>query len=324
MKAIVFEKTGGPEVLQYREVSLPAPIAGSVRLRHTAIGLNFIDTYHRSGLYKVPLPSGMGLEAAGVIEALGPGVKGFKVGDRVAYGVGAALGAYSQERNYPANRLVKLPKAIKDETAAGMMLKGMTARYLLRATYNVKRGETIMVHAAAGGVGVILSQWAKALGAKVIGTVGSSEKVEIAKSNGCVHVIDSSKENIVARVREITDGKGVPVVYDGVGQATLMASLDCLKPRGMLVSFGNASGPIKALDLGLLAARGSLYVTRPTLMSYTSTDDDFRETVDDLMEIVKSGKVQIPVNQHYALADARKAHEDLEARRTVGTTVLIP
>jgi NADPH:quinone reductase len=324
MKAIVFEQTGGPEVLQYREVSLPAPIAGSVRLRHTAIGLNFIDTYHRSGLYKVPLPSGIGLEAAGVIEALGPGVKGFKIGDRVAYGTGAALGAYSQERNYPSNRLVKLPKAVNDEMAAGMMLKGMTARYLLRATYKVKRGETILVHAAAGGVGVILSQWAKALGVKVIGTVGSAEKVAIAKANGCAHVIDSSKENIVARVREITDGMGVPVVYDGVGQATLMASLDCLKPRGMLVSFGNASGPIKALDLGLLAARGSLYVTRPTLMSYTSTDDDFKETADDLMEIVKSGKVQIPVNQRYALADARKAHEDLEARRTVGTTVLIP
>jgi NADPH:quinone reductase len=324
MKAIVFEKTGGPEVLQYREVSLPAPIAGSVRLRHTAIGLNYIDTYHRSGLYKVPLPSGIGLEAAGVIEALGPGVKGFKVGDRVAYGVGAALGAYAQERNYPANRLVKLPKAVSDETAAGMMLKGMTARYLLRATYKVKRGETILMHAAAGGVGVILSQWAKALGVKVIGTVGSAEKVEIAKANGCTHVIDSSKENIVTRVRELTDDKGVPVVYDGVGQATLMASLDCLKPRGMLVSFGNASGPINALDLSLLAARGSLYVTRPTLMAYTATDDEFKETADDLMEIVKSGKVQIPVKQQYALADARKAHEDIEARRTVGTTVLIP
>lgn len=323
MKAIRFEQTGGPEVLRFVDVTLAPPAAGEVRLRHTAIGLNYIDTYHRSGLYSVPLPSGIGLEAAGVVEALGPGVKGLKVGDRVAYGTGA-LGAYAQARNYPANRLVKLPKAISDETAAAMMLKGMTVRYLLRATYKVKRGETILLHAAAGGVGLILSQWAHALGVKVIGTVGSDAKAEIAKAHGCTHIINSSTEDVAKRVREITGGAGVPVVYDGVGQATLMSSLDSLRPRGLLVSFGNASGPVKAFDLGLLAARGSLYVTRPTLMSYTATDEDFRETADDLVEIVKSGKVKIPVNQRYALADAAQAHRDLESRKTTGSTVLLP
>ncbi len=323
MKAIRIETTGGPDVMQLADVELGKPKAGEVRIRHTAIGLNYIDTYHRSGLYPIALPGGIGLEAAGVIEALGDGVKGFKLGDRVAYGTGTP-GAYAEQRNYPVNRLVKLPKAISDETAAGMMLKGMTVRYLLRATYKVKRGETILLHAAAGGVGQILSQWAKALGAKVIGTVGSAEKMAAAREHGCAHVINSSKENVVERVREITGGKGVPVVYDGVGQATLMTSLDCLKPRGMLVSFGNASGPVKSFDLGMLAARGSLYVTRPTLMTYTATDDDFRETVGDLVDIVKSGKVKIPVNQRYKLADVVEAHRDLEARRTTGTTVIIP
>lgn len=323
MKAIRIESTGGPDVMQLVEVDLGKPKAGEVRIRHKAIGLNYIDTYHRSGLYPIALPGGIGLEAAGVIEALGDGVKGFKLGDRVAYGTGTP-GAYAEARNYPANRLIKLPKAISDETAAGMMLKGMTARYLLRATYRVKRGETILLHAAAGGVGQIFSQWAKALGVHVIGTVGSAEKMAAAREHGCAHVINSAKENVVERVRELTGGKGVPVVYDGVGQATLMTSLDCLKPRGMLVSFGNASGPVKAFDLGLLAARGSLYVTRPTLMSYTATDDDFRETAGDLVDIVKSGKVKIPVNQRYRLADVVEAHRDLEARRTTGTTVIIP
>ena len=323
MKAVRFDRVGGPEVLAWRDVNLEDLKPGEVRLRQTAIGLNFIDTYHRTGLYPVPLPSGIGLEAAAVIEALGPGVKGFKVGDRVAYGVGA-LGAYAEVRNYPANRLVKLPKSISDETAAGMMLKGMTVRYLLRATYKVKRGETILLHAAAGGVGLILSQWAKALGVKVIGTVGSNDKFDIAKAHGCAHVINSSSEDVAKRVREITKGEGVPVVYDGVGQATLMASLDSLRPRGLLVSFGNASGPIKSLDLGLLSARGSLYVTRPTLMSYVAKDKDFAETAKDLVDIVKSGKVKIPVNQRYALKDAAQAHRDLEARRTTGTTVLLP
>lgn len=323
MKAIRFEKTGGPEVLQFVDVDVPPPKEGEVRLLQRSIGLNYIDTYHRSGLYPVLLPSGIGLEGAGVVDAVGPGVKGLKAGDRVAYGTGP-LGAYAQVRNFPANRLVKLPKAISDETAAAMMLKGMTVRYLLRATYKVKRGETILLHAAAGGVGLILSQWAKALGVKVIGTVGSDAKVAIAKAHGCAHVINSSTEDVAARVREITGGEGVPVVYDGVGQATLMSSLDSLRPRGLLVSFGNASGPVKAFDLGLLAAKGSLFVTRPTLFSYTSTDADFRETAEDLVEIVKSGKVSIPVNQRYALADAADAHRDLESRKTTGTTVLLP
>ena len=305
------------------DVEVPKPGPGEIRVRHTAIGLNYIDTYHRSGLYPLAMPSGLGLEAAGVVEDLGPGVKGLKPGDRIAYGTGP-IGAYAEVRNMPANRVSKIPKAISDETAAGMMLKGMTVRYLLRATYRVKRGETILLHAAAGGVGLILSQWAKALGVKVIGTVGSDGKVAVAKAHGCAHVINYSNENVVARVKEITGGKGVPVVYDGVGQATLMTSLDCLRPRGLLVSFGNASGPVKALDLGLLSARGSLYVTRPTLMSYTATDAELKETAGDVIEMVKSGKVTIPVNQRYALADVVKAHEDIESRRTTGTTVLLP
>lgn len=324
MKAITFDHTGGPEVLKYVDVDVPPPGDGHVRIRHTAIGLNFIDTYHRSGLYPVPLPSGIGLEAAGVVEALGAGVKGFKVGDRVAYGVGAPLGAYAQVRNYPAKRLVRLPKAISDEAAAGMMLKGMTARYLLRATYKVKRGETILLHAAAGGVGLILAQWARALGAKVIGTVGSAEKAALAHENGCNHVINTSTEDVAKTVREITNGAGVPVVYDGVGQATLVASLDSLRPRGLLVSFGNASGPVKALDLGWLSSRGSLFVTRPTLMAYTADDDEFQETAADLVDVVKSGKVKLTVNQRYPLAEAAQAHRDLEARKTTGSTVLLP
>ncbi len=323
MKKILFSKTGGPEILELVDIDLPKPSAGDVRVRHTAIGLNFVDTYYRSGLYPATLPSGLGNEAAGIVEIIGEGVKGLKIGDRVAYGSGA-LGAYADARNFPANRLVKLPKSISDETAAGMMLKGMTVRYLLRATFKVKRGQTILMHAAAGGVGLIMSQWAKALGVKVIGTVGSDEKIEIAKTHGCTYVINNRTEDVAARVREITNGKGVPVVYDGVGQATLMASLDSLAPRGLLVSFGNASGPITGLNLGLLSARGSLYVTRPTLASYIATDEDFRETANDLIEIVKSGKVKIPINQRYALADVAQAHRDLESGKTTGSTILVP
>jgi NADPH:quinone reductase len=323
MKVIKIEETGGPEVIQYTDGFLAAPAAGEVHVRHTAIGLNFIDTYHRSGLYPVPLPSGLGLEAAGVVEEVGAGVKVLKPGDRVAYGTGP-LGAYAQVRNFPANRLVKLPKAISDETGAAMMLKGMTVRYLLRATYKVKKGETVLIHAAAGGVGLLFSQWAKALGVKVIGTVGSDEKMEIAKAHGCTEVINYARENVVKRVLEITDGKKLPVVYDGVGQDTVMTSLDCLQPRGLLVSFGNASGPVKNFNLGDLSARGSLYVTRPTLMTYTASDADFKETADDLVEMVKSGKVKVPVNQRYPLAEAAQAHRDIEARKTTGTTVLIP
>jgi NADPH2:quinone reductase len=323
MKAIRIETTGGPEVMRLVDVDVGKPKAGEIRLRQTAIGLNYIDTYHRSGLYPVALPSGIGLEAAGVVEELGEGVKGLKPGDRVAYGTGP-IGAYAQMRNMPAARVIKIPKAISDETAAGMMLKGMTVRYLLRATYKVKRGETILLHAAAGGVGLILSQWAKALGVTVIGVAGSDKKVAIARAHGCAHAINYTTENVVARVKELTGGKGVPVVYDGVGQATLMTSLDCLRPRGLLVSFGNASGPVKALDLSLLSAKGSLYVTRPTLMSYTASEVELKETAADLVDMVKSGKVKIPVNQRYALAEAVQAHRDLEARKTTGTTVLLP
>jgi NADPH:quinone reductase len=321
--AIRFDQTGGPEVLKRAEVDVPPPGVGEVRLRHTAIGVNYIDTYHRSGLYPVPLPSGIGLEAAGVVEEVGQGVAALKVGDRVAYGTGP-IGAYAAARNAPANRLVKLPAGIADETAAGMMLKGMTARYLLKATFEVKPGDTILLHAAAGGVGLILTQWAKALGARVIGTVGGDAKIAAAKAAGCDVVLNSASDDVVKRVRDETGGKGVPVVYDGVGQATIMTSLDCLQMRGLLVSFGNASGPVKNFDLGLLAAKGSLYVTRPTLFSYTSTDTDFQATAQDLVDVVASGQVKIAVNQRYALSDAAQAHRDLEARKTTGTTVLLP
>lgn len=323
MKAIRFAETGGPEVMKLVEADLAKPGPGQVRVRQTAVGLNYIDTYHRSGLYPLPLPSGLGLEAAGVVEEVGEGVTSLKPGDRIAYGTGP-IGAYADLRNLPANRLVKLPDAISDETAAGMMLKGMTARYLLRATYVVKPGDTILLHAAAGGVGLIMSQWAKALGATVIGTVGSDAKVAIARAHGCDHVINYATEDTVKRVREITGGKGVPVVYDGVGKDTLMTSLDCLAPRGLLASFGNASGPVPPLDLLLLSAKGSLYVTRPTLNTYTASDADLKETAEDLVNVVASGKVKIPVNQRYALADVVTAHRDLEGRKTTGTTVLLP
>jgi NADPH:quinone reductase len=322
MKAIQFSETGGPDVLKLVDVALSPPAAGEVQIRHTAIGLNFIDCYHRSGLYPVAMPSGLGSEAAGVITALGGGVKGFKIGDRIAYGSGA-LGAYSEMRNILANRLVKLPKSISDETAAAMMLKGMTVRYLIRATYKVKRGDIILLHAAAGGVGLILAQWAKALGAKVIGTVGTDAKVAVAKAHGCAHVINSSTENVVERVKALTKGKGVPVVYDGVGQATFQTSLECLCPRGLLVSFGNASGAISAFNVGLLAAKGSLYITRPTLNSYIADDAEFKETAADLLAIVTSGKVKIEINQRYALKDASLAHRDLETRKTTGSSVLV-
>lgn len=322
-KAIRFHAVGGPEVLRLEDIDLAPPSPHEVRLRHTAIGLNFIDTYHRSGLYPVPLPSGLGSEAAGVVEAIGADVTTLKIGDRVAYGTGP-LGAYAEARNFPANRLAKLPDSISDDAAAGMMLKGMTVRYLLHSCYAVKKGETILMHAAAGGVGLILSQWAKALGVRVIGVVGNSSKIDIAKHHGCDVVIDSSSEDVVKRVKAETDGKGVPVVYDGVGQATVMTSLECLQPRGLLVSFGNASGPIKNFDVGVLAAKGSLYITRPTLGSFTSTDADFAEVSKHVVDMVASGKVKIQVNQRYALKDAAKAHEDLAARKTTGTTVLVP
>jgi NADPH:quinone reductase len=323
MKAIRIAETGSPDVMQLVDVDLPPPGPGEVRIRHTAIGLNYIDTYHRSGLYPVKLPSGLGLEAAGVVEATGEGVTDLKAGDRVAYGNGP-LGAYSQARNAPANRVSKLPDGIADETAAAMMLKGMTVRYLLRQTYKVAPGETILFHAAAGGVGLIACQWAKALGATVIGTVGSEEKAELARAHGCEHVINYTKEDVPARVRELTGGKGVPVVYDGVGQDTLMTSLDSLSPRGLLVSFGNASGPVKGFDVGILAAKGSLYITRPTLATYVASDADLQANAKDLFDMVASGKVKIAVNQRYRLSDVVQAHRDLAARKTTGSTILEP
>jgi NADPH2:quinone reductase len=323
MRAIQFKMTGGPEVLQLLDSTIEPPAAGEVQMRHTAIGLNFVDTYYRSGLYPATLPSGLGNEAAGVITALGKGVKGFKLGDRVAYGTGSA-GAYQEARNIVASKLVKLPKGIKDETAAAMMLKGMTVRYLLRATYKLKRGEFAVFHAAAGGVGSIFGQWSKAIGAKVIGTVGSPEKVAAAKANGYAYVIDTSKEDVVARVKEITKGKGVAVVYDAVGKDTLQISLDCLQPRGLLVSFGNASGAITNFNMGQLASKGSLYMTRPTLYNYTATEAEFKATARDVVRMVASGKVKIRINQRYPLADAAKAHAALEGRRTTGASILVP
>ena len=323
MKAIRIAETGGPEVMKLVDTEVGAPGSGQVRVRQTAVGLNYIDTYHRSGLYPLQFPSGLGLEAAGVVEEVGEGVNSLRVGDRIAYGTGP-IGAYADMRNLPANRLVKLLPSISDETAAGMMLKGMTARYLLRATYVVKPGDTILLHAAAGGVGLIMSQWARALGATVIGTVGSDAKADIARAHGCDHVINYTTEDTVKRVRELTGGKGVPVVYDGVGKDTLMISLDCLSPRGLMVSFGNASGPVPPLDLLQLSAKGSLYVTRPTLNTYTASDADLQETAQNLVSVVASGKVKIPVNQRYALAHVVQAHRDLEGRKTTGTTVLLP
>ena len=323
MKAIRFYEPGGPEVMKFEDVELAAPGKGEVRLRHTAIGLNYIDTYHRSGAYPLPMPNGIGLEAAGVVEALGEGVTSLKVGDRVAYGAGP-IGAYSEARNMPANRVSKLPDSIDDNTAAAMMLKGMTVRYLLRETYKVQQGDTILFHAIAGGVGLIAVQWAKLLGVRVIGTAGSPEKAELAKALGCDEVINYSTEDVAKRVRELTDGKGVPVVYDGVGQATLNASLDSLSPRGLLVSFGSASGPVKDFDTGVLAAKGSLYLTRPTLMTYVASDEALQANTADLFDVVGSGKVKIEVNQTYPLSQAVQAHKDLEGRKTTGSTVLLP
>ena len=316
-------KTGGPEVIQYEDITLVAPGPGEVRLRHTAIGVNYLDTYYRSGAYPLPLPSGLGSEAAGVVEAVGEGVTTLKVGDRVAYGAGP-IGSYSQARNMPANRLSKLPDTISDETAAAMMLKGMTVRYLLRETYKVKAGETILWHAVAGGVGLIAVQWAKYLGVRVIGTTSSPEKAALAKSMGCDEVINYTSENVAERVRELTDGKGVPVVYDGVGQATLNASLDSLSPFGLLVNFGSASGPVTGFDTGILAAKGSLYLTRPGLNTYVDSDEALQANVADLFDVVGSGDVRIEVNQTYPLADAVKAHQDLEGRKTTGSTILLP
>ncbi|HUO90061.1 MAG TPA: quinone oxidoreductase [Rhizomicrobium sp.] len=322
MKAIRFEKTGGPDVLQYVDVDLPPPGAGQVRVKHTVIGVNFIDTYHRSGLYRLPLPSGLGSEAAGVVEAPGAGVTTLKTGDRVAYA--GTMGAYAEANNVAADRLVKLPAGVSDETAAAAMLKGMTAQYLLKRTYPVRKGQTIVFHSAAGGVGLIACQWAKHLGVTVIGTVGSDDKVALARANGCAHVLNSRDPDWVKQVRELTGGEGVPVVYDSIGKDTFPASLDALAVRGMLVSFGNSSGPVPAFEPGILSAKGSLYITRPTLASYTRNASELQETADDLFAVIASGAVRIAVHQRFKLSDARKAHEALHSRATTGATVLIP
>lgn len=319
--AIRFEKSGGPEVLAWQEVPVGKPGQGEVRLRHTAVGLNYIDTYHRSGLYSLPMPSGLGSEAAGVIEEVGPGVSDLKPGDRVAY-AGGPIGAYTEARVMPADRLVPVPSGISDQQAAAMMLKGMTAWYLVRRTHPVKPGETILIHAAAGGVGLIVCQWAKHLGATVIGTVGDDEKAAYVKKHGCDYPIVYRREDFVARVNEITNGKKLPVVYDSVGKDTFYKSLDCLAPLGLMASFGQSSGAIGPVDIGILAAKGSLFLTRPTLNTYTATREDLLTAARELFEVVQSGAVKIAVNQTYPLRDAAQAHRDLEGRKTTGQTVL--
>jgi NADPH:quinone reductase len=320
--AIRFHKTGGPEVLVWEEVQLGKPGPGEARIRHTAVGLNFVDIYNRSGLYPAQLPSGLGGEAVGVVEELGEGVTDLKVGDRVAYGQ-APLGAYAEARLIPADRLLKLPDTIDDKTAAAMMLKGLTVQYLIRQTYRVKAGDTILLHAAAGGVGLILGQWAKHLGATVIGTVSSDEKATLAKAHGCDHTILYTREDFVKRVDEITEGRKVPVVYDSVGKDTFMKSLDCLAPTGVAVLFGQSSGAVEPLNLGLLAQKGSLFVTRPTLNTYAAKRDHLVAMARELFEVVQSGAVKIEVHQTYPLKDAAKAHADLAARKTTGSTVLL-
>jgi len=319
--AIRFAKTGGPEVLEWQQVEVGKPSQGQVRLRHTAVGLNYIDTYHRSGLYQLPMPSGLGSEGAGVVEEVGPGVRDLKAGDRVAY-AGGPIGAYAEERVMPADRLVPVPDGITDQHAAAMMLKGMTAWYLVRRTHPVKRGETILIHAAAGGVGLIVCQWAKHLGATVIGTVGDEEKAALAKRHGCDHPILYRREDFAARAGELTQGKKLPVVYDSVGKDTFYKSLDCLAPLGLMVSFGQSSGAIGPVDIGILAAKGSLFLTRPTLNNYTASREDLLNAARDLFDVVKSGAVKIAVNQTYPLRDAGRAHRDLQDRKTTGQTVL--
>lgn len=321
---IIIKKFGGPEVLEWTESDIPNPGRDEVLIRQTAIGLNFIDVYHREGLYPMALPFTPGVEAAGVVEALGAGVKNLKTGDRVGYFGAGKPGSYTQYRAWPAATVVKLPKDIDDQTAAGMLLKGATAEYLIRRTFRVGPGDWVLFHAASGGVGSIATQWLKTLGAKVIGTVGSKEKAGLAKKNGCVHTILYREENIAERVREITGGRGVDVVYDSVGRDTFEASLASLRPRGMMVSFGNASGPVPEFAPLLLAQKGSLFLTRPTVKDHYASPSDFAQGMGDLFEAVGSGKVRIAVNQVYKLRDVQKAHRDIEARKTVGSTVLIP
>jgi NADPH2:quinone reductase len=323
-RAIRIHASGGPEALRWEETELAPPQPGDALVRHAAIGVNYIDVYHRTGLYPVPaLPAVIGVEAAGVVEAIGPGVTAVAVGDRVAY-AGGGLGAYAERSIVSAERLVRLPASIGDEMAAAMLLKGLTAQYLLRRTHRVRRGETILFHAAAGGVGLIACQWAKHLGATVIGTVGSDAKAAVARANGCDHVIIYTRERFPERVRTLTGGVGVPVVYDSVGQVTFADSLDCLAPLGLMVSFGNASGPVPAVNLALLALKGSLFITRPTLATYTARREDLAAAAEELFAVVAAGAVKVTINHRFSLADAAAAHRALEQRETTGSIVLIP
>ncbi len=321
-KAIRFHETGGPEVLRFETVEVGDPGPGQVRVRHTGIAVNFIDIYFRIGRYPAPLPNGLGSDAVGVVEAIGPGVTFLAVGDRVGYMLGP-LGAYSEARVMPADVLIKLPDGISDRTASTIIMKGLTAQYLFRQVYPLKAGDTILYHAAAGGVGLIACQWARAIGVTMIGTVGSDEKAEAARSNGCAHVINYNRENFVERVREITDGKGVPVVYDSVGKDTFMGSLDCLQKRGTLVSNGSSSGSV-SFDVTLLAAKGSLWVTRPAMVDYALPRPNLLKMADELFDLVLQGKIVSEPNQTFALADAAAAHRALESRQTIGASVLIP
>jgi NADPH:quinone reductase len=321
--AIRVHETGGPEVLRWEPLDLPQPGAGEVRIRHTAVGLNYIDTYHRSGLYPLSLPAVIGSEAAGIVTAVGAGVKGLAEGDRIAYAT-APLGAYAEERNLPAAPLVRLPDAIDDRTAAAVMLKGMTAHYLVRRTHPVKNGDVVVVHAAAGGVGLLLSQWAKHLGAFVIGTAGSEEKAELARAHGCDHVLLYRTEDVPARVREITGGERADVVYDAVGKDTFHASLDCLRPRGLMVTYGQASGPIGPVDPRLLGQKGSLYLTRPVLGDYVKKREELEATAADLFGAIGAGVLAVQIGQTFPLRDAEEAHRALEARQTIGATLLLP
>lgn len=322
-KAIRIHATGGPEVLTWEDVTVPEPGSGQALIKHTAIGVNFIDIYQRTGLYPLELPLTLGQEAAGIVEAIGPDVTEVKVGDRVAY-ASPPVGAYSERRVMTANRLVRLPQNIADTTAAAMMLKGMTAQYLLRRSYKVQAGDTILIHAAAGGVGLIACQWAKHLGATVIGTVGSAEKAEIARAHGCDHTILYKTEDFVAKVKDLTKGEGCAAVYDSVGLTTFSGSLDCLRPLGILVSFGQSSGKVPPFDPGILAAKGSLFLTRPSLFAYTAKRDDLLNTAQDLFAVVESGAVKIEIGKTYALKDAQQAHRDLESRETTAASILIP
>ena len=321
--AIRIHEYGGPEVLRVEDLEVARPAAGEVQVRHSAIGLNYVDVYDRTGLYPGELPGGLGREAAGIVTALGRKVSGFKVGDRVAY-VHSRPGAYCEIRNVPADRLVKLPRGISDEEAAALMLKGLTAHYLLRRTYRVSRGDAILVHAAAGGVGTLLCQWAKALGAKVIGVVGSEAKAELARRHGCRHVLILGRDAVVAEVRKLTKGEGVAVVYDSVGKDTFMDSLDCLRPLGMMVTYGNASGPVPAVSPLELSKRGSLFLTRPTLFNYIAARPALEAAARELFAAVKSRAVRVRIGQRYPLKDAAQAQRDLEARRTTGSTGVVP